>query len=97
MSSAFAPRLIFQIPGRPPSKRACTGPSSAQSIPVRAAGSHPDCRAVLVQIVALYRRSVNVREVLNGTLLRAVDRPPMEGAAQGSAAKDYSFAGTVRR
>ena len=27
------------------------------------------------------RRSVNVREVLNGILLRAVDRLPMEGAA----------------
>ena len=27
------------------------------------------------------RRSVNVREVLNGDLLRAVDRLPMEGAA----------------
>src|SRR3954451_23690690 len=47
------------------------------------------------------RRSVNVREVLNGKtvgerargserdLLRAVDRLPMEGAAQGSAAEEH--------
>ena len=36
------------------------------------------------------KRSVNVREVLNGNLLDPVDGMPMEGAAERSAAKEYS-------
>ena len=35
------------------------------------------------------RRSVNVREVLNGILSRAVDRLPVEGAAEGFAAEEH--------
>ena len=35
------------------------------------------------------KRSVNVREVLNGIFLCIVDRLPMEGTAQGSAAQEH--------
>ena len=35
------------------------------------------------------RRSVNVREVLNGIFLHPVDRLPVEGAAEGLASEEH--------